>query len=84
MGRFPEKRTSRRWSDEELEYYAELYLGRTMREAGVEFETFLSNPDYYLLKYPRRDGQRDGGPTRRPHGLRHFFGLRPTSRASSK
>jgi hypothetical protein len=84
MGRFPEKRTSRRWSDEELEYYAELYLGRTMREAGVEFETFLSNPDYYLLKYPRRDGLREGGDGRKPHGLRDFFRLRPASRTSSK
>jgi hypothetical protein len=83
MPRPQEKRSSQRWSDEELEYYGELYLSREMREAGVEFEGFLSNPDYYLLKYPRKDGQRDGkddGRDRR--GFRRFLRLRSASRTS--
>jgi hypothetical protein len=67
-------------SDEELEYYAELYLGH----AGVDFETFLGNPDYYLIKYPRRDerrvGQSDDNGRR---GLRQLFRLRSASRTSS-
>jgi hypothetical protein len=83
MARSQEKRSSQRWSDEELEYYGELYLSRGMREAGVEFEAFLSNPEYYLAKYPRRDGRRDvgdNGTARR--GLLRFFGSRSASRSS--
>ncbi len=77
MTRAQEKRRLQRLSDEELEYYGELYLVCGMREVGVEFEGFLSNPDYYLAKYPRRDGRRDGGnngAARR--GLLRFLGLR--------
>ena len=77
MTRAQEKRRLQRLSDEELEYYGELYLVCGIREAGVEFEGFLSNPDYYLAKYPRRDGRRDGannGAARR--GLLRFLGLR--------
>jgi hypothetical protein len=83
MPRSQEKRSSQRWSDEELDYYGELYLSRGMREAGVEFEGFLSNPEYYLVKYPRRDGRRDvgdNGTARR--GLLRFFGLRSASHSS--
>ena len=83
MARPQEKRSSQRLSDEELEYYAELYLGHGIRNAGVDFETFLGNPDYFLIKYPRRDerrgGQNDGNGRR---GLRQFFRLRPASRSS--
>ena len=80
MARPPEKRSSQRLSDEELDYFAELYLGHGIRSAGVDFETFLGNPDYYLVKYPRRDerrgGQNDGNGR---HGLRHFFRRRSAS-----
>lgn len=83
MARPQEKRSSQRLSDEELEYFAELYLGHGIRNAGVDFETFLGNPDYYLIKYPRRDerrgGQNDGNGR---HGLRQLFRLRPASRSS--
>jgi hypothetical protein len=79
-----EKRSSQRLSDEELEYFAELYLGHGIRNAGVDFETFLGNPDYYLVKYPKRDerrgGQNDGNGR---NGLRQFFRLRPASRTPS-
>lgn len=84
MARLQEKRSSQRLSDEELEYYAELYLGHAIRNAGVDFETFLGNPDYYLIKYPRRDerrvGQSDDNGRR---GLRQLFRLRSASRTSS-
>ena len=84
MARSQDKRSPQRLSDEELEYYAELYLDHGIRDAGVDFETFLGNPDYFLLRHPRRDVRRDdrsNGDGRR--GLWHFFRPRPTSRTSS-
>ncbi len=83
MARPREQRYSQRLSDEELEYFAELYHGHGIRNAGVDFETFLGNPDYFLLKYPKRD-ERRGGRTNGNgrHGLRHFFGLRSGSGSS--
>ena len=79
-----EKWTAPRLSDEELEHYGELYFSHGIREAGVEFENFLGNPEYYLARYPVKDGQRDGGDngkTRR--GLLQRLGLRPASRTQS-
>ena len=83
MARHQEKRSPQRLSDEELDYFAELYLGHGIRNVGVDFETFLGNPDYYLIKYPRRDerrGSQNDGNGR--HRLRQFFRLRPASRNS--
>jgi hypothetical protein len=40
-------------TDEELEYYGELYIRCEIREAGVDFENFLSRPEYYLYRYAR-------------------------------
>lgn len=85
MARPKDKRLSQLLSDEELEYFAELYLGHGIRNAGVDFETFLGNPDYYLVKYPKRDerrGAQENGNGR--HGLRRLFGLRSSSRTSSE
>jgi hypothetical protein len=74
-------------SDEELEYFAELYLGHGLREAGVDFETFLGNPDYYLMKYPKRDERRGAQNSQNDGngrgGLRQLFRLRPASRTPS-
>jgi len=84
MTRPQDKRSSQLLSDEELDYFAELYLGRGLRNAGVDFETFLGNPDYYLVKYPKRDerrGAQNDGNGRR--GLRQFFRLRPVTRTPS-
>ncbi len=53
MGRQPDTHFAARLSDEELEYYGELYALQGMRSAGIEFEAFLSNPDYYIRKYGR-------------------------------
>ena len=83
MARPQEKRYTGRLSDEELEYFAELYLGHGIRGAGVDFETFLGNPDYYLVKYPKHDDRRPA-PTNGAgrHGLRQFFRPRSASRGS--
>jgi hypothetical protein len=78
-----EKWSAPRLSDEELEHYGELFLSHAIRDAGIEFENFLGNPEYYLVRYPRKDGRRDGGEngkTRR--GLLQRLGLRPASNAS--
>jgi hypothetical protein len=82
MGRSQEKHSSPRLSDEELDYFGELYLAREIRAAGVEFDHFLANPEYYLAKYPAKDGRRDGDGGRRK-GLRQFFRLRPATRTPS-
>ena len=77
-------RSSPRLSDEELEYYADLYIAHEIREAGVEFENYLNNPEYYLQKYAphhQTAGGRDGAAWRK--GLRSFLRLRPTTRGSS-
>jgi hypothetical protein len=83
MGRLQGKRSSPRLSDEELEYFGELYLSRGVREAGVAFEHFLADPEYYLAKYPERDARPDGNGDRRK-GLRQFFRLRPAARTPSR
>ncbi len=76
-------RSSPRLSDEELEYYADLYIAHEIREAGVEFENYLNNPEYYLQKYAPHQaaGGRDGAGWRK--GLRSYLGLRQTTRGSS-
>jgi hypothetical protein len=53
MARPKKEESAPRLSDEELEYYGELYLGCGIREAGVDFENFLINPEYYLRKYAK-------------------------------
>ena len=53
MGRQPEPHFAARLSDEELEYYGDLFAAQNIRSAGIEYEAVLSNPDYYLRKYGR-------------------------------
>ncbi len=53
MGRYAEGHLAPRLSDEELEYFGELYASQRIRAAGIDFEAFLSNPEYYLAKYGR-------------------------------
>jgi hypothetical protein len=65
-----------RLSDEELEYYGDLYIQCRIREAGVDFENFLGNPEYYLQKHARRyqsSGGADGNGRRK--SLREFLRL---------
>ncbi len=55
--------SSPRLSDEELDYYGDLYVRWRIRKCGVDFETFLNNPEYYLQKYaqgPWRSGEDEG------------------------
>ena len=84
MGNPQEHRPVSRLSDEELEYYGDLYLTRGVREAGVDFESYLGNPEYYLAKYGTRDGipdGKDGSDGQEP--LRQMIRLRSASRTSS-
>lgn len=84
MPRPPNPRSLPRLSDEELEYYGGLYIRCVIRNVGVDFETFLENPEYYLEKYAKghpaisgRDG--DGG----RKGLRSYLRLRHATRTPS-
>ena len=78
------ERSSPRMSDEELEYYADLYIQYAIREAGVEFEGFLNNPHYYLRKHaPEYQvvGGQDGGGWGK--GLRSYLRIRHRARTPS-
>jgi hypothetical protein len=84
MGNPQENRPVPRLSDEELEYYGDLYLTRGVREAGVDLESYLGNPEYYLAKY----GTGEGVPGGTDDGdgqeaLRRMIRLRSASRTSS-
>ncbi len=73
-----------RLSDEELEYYGDLYLTRGIREAGVDFSSYLSNPEYYLTKYGKRDGVPNGKKASDGReALRHLIRLRSAPRTPS-
>jgi hypothetical protein len=78
-------RSSLRPSDEELEYYGDLYVRCAIRGAGVDFEGFLNNPEYYLQKYakghPAISG-RDGDVRRK--GLRSYLRFRHATRTPSE
>jgi hypothetical protein len=53
MTRTQDTLSSPRLSDEELEYYGDLFVRCGIREAGVDFESFLTNPEYYLCKHAK-------------------------------
>ncbi len=53
MDRPRDEWSSLRLSDEELEHFGELFVRCRLREAGVPFEKYLENPEYYLQKYAR-------------------------------
>jgi hypothetical protein len=78
-------RSSPRLSDEELEYYGDLYVRCAIRDAGVDFENFLNNPGYYLQKYakdhPALSG-RDGDARRK--GLLSYLRPRHATRTPSQ
>jgi len=72
--------TSRRLTDEELDYYGDLFLRSDLRDAGVEFETFLADPEQYLHRCGRpSDGSKDDG--RRNGKLSRLLRLRSTPRS---
>ena len=84
MAQSKNERSLPRLSDEELEYYADLYIQYGIRAAGVEFEGFLDNPEYYLRKYAPEhqaaDGQDGGGWGK---SLRSYLRIRHRTRSSS-
>ena len=84
MAQSKNDRSSPRLSDEELDYYADLYIQYAIREAGVEFEGFLDNPEYYLRKHaPEHQtvGDQDGGGWGK--GLRSYLRIRHRTRTPS-
>jgi hypothetical protein len=82
MDRHPSEGGMPRLTDEELEYYGELFLTYQIRDAGVEFESFLTNPEYFLRKYSR--GRWPGeGEKRRRRGWLRLLRLRPAPRTPS-
>ncbi len=83
MDRLPKERGTPRLSDEELEYYGELYVTYHIHEGGVEFEGFLTNPEYYLRKYSRGRWQGEDEGRQRRRGLLGFLRLRHASRTPS-
>jgi hypothetical protein len=81
MHRTKASRSSARLSDEELEYYGNLYVQHGIRKAGVEFENYLSNPEYWLDRHTGRRwrGEAGQGVDRRP-GLAAYLRLRRAPR----
>ncbi len=77
MVRTHDGRSSPRVSDEELEYYGDLYIQWAIREAGVDFEGFLNNPEYYLERHAR--GRWRTGKEERK-GLRSYLRIRQATR----
>ena len=73
---------SGRLSDEELEHFGELYVRCCLREAGVQFENYLENPEYYLNKHARDLWRAKPAPPKR-RGLLRFFRLRIAGPSSS-
>jgi hypothetical protein len=82
MNRLPDTRsTAHRLTDEELDYYGEIFLRSGLREAGLDFETFLSDPEQYLRRCAARpDAEKNG---RRSRRLLKFLRLRPAPRSSN-
>lgn len=78
MTRAQDGPASPRLSDEELEYYGDLYIRYGIREAGVEFESFLLNPEYYLRKHSRGRWRAGGGDDGRKGFRRYLRRLQAT------
>jgi len=83
MERHQDDRSPDRLSDEELEYYGDLYIECKVKESGLDFENFLSSPEHYLCKYAqgRWRGGRDDKKGRK--GLLRYLRLRPATRTPS-
>ena len=76
---------SARLTDEELEYYGNLYVQHEIRGAGVEFENYLSNPEYWLDRYTGRRWRGEASPgDGRRGGLAAYFRFRRVPRNGSE
>ena len=81
MERQPNDRPSLRFSDEELDFFGDLFTTCRIGEAGVEFESFLRNPEYYLRKYAQgRWSLHPEDPDRGWRWFLRYLGLGPASR----
>lgn len=70
-----DERSSPRLSDEELEYFGDLYIRCGLRRVGLPFGMYLENPEYYLQKHAR-NRWRERPAARERRGLWRFFRLR--------
>ena len=77
MDRPRDEWSSPRLSDEELEHFGELFVRCRLWEAGVPFEKYLENPEYYLNKHAR-ELWRAKPPAPKRGGLSRLFRLRTT------
>ncbi|MGD0266669.1 MAG: hypothetical protein ABSD47_17195 [Candidatus Methylomirabilota bacterium] len=84
MERRQSERSFPHLSDEELEFYGNLYVECQIREAGVDFESFLNNPEYYLRKYAQGRWRAVFGKPEGRKGLLRFLRLRPATRTPSE
>ena len=82
MDRPRDEWSSPRLSDEELEYFGELFVRCCLWKAGVLFEMYLENPEYYLNKHAR-DRWRAKPPTPERRGLSRLFRLRAPEPSSA-
>lgn len=84
MERHQDDRSPDRLSDEELEYYGDLYIQCKIKESGLDFESFLGKPEYYLRKYAqgRWDDGRDNEKGRK--GFLRYLRFRPVARMPSE
>lgn len=70
-----------RLSDEEVEYYGDLYVRCMIRQSGVDFESFLENPEYYLQKYAKGHPAISGNDSEKGRkGLLKYVKLRHAAR----
>ncbi len=69
-----------RLTDEELEYYGELYLHHRIGDI-VTFETFVLDPDNYLHRRARSAGAMASRPNGWWRSLLAFLGFRTLARA---
>ncbi len=79
----PYKRGLPRLTDEELEYFGDLYISYQIHAVGVDFENFLIDPEYYLRKYAKGRWADEDERRRRRRGLLGFLRLRHASRTPS-
>jgi hypothetical protein len=84
MERQQSERSFPHLSDEELEFYGNLYVECQIKEASVDFESFLNNPEYYLQKYAQGRWRAVFGKPEGRKGLLRFLRLRPATRTPSE
>lgn len=81
MAHHQNDRSSPRLSNEELEYYGNLYVEYKIRDVAVDFESFLYDPEYYLRKHGQGRWRANGGDASKARtGLRRYLRMGPAVR----